>query len=117
MKFLVDAQLPRKVAFFIVENDHDAIHTLDLPNKNATTDLEINKISISEKRIVISKDIDFYNRYLTKLEPYKLLYINTGNMSTQALISLLNKNFKNIIEELQFNSVVEITNESLITIL
>ncbi len=38
-------------------------------------------------------------------------------MSTQALISLLNKNFKNIIEELQFNSVVEITNESLITIL
>jgi len=117
VKFLVDAQLSRKIASFLIENDHDAIHTLDLPNKNATSDLEINRISISEQRIVISKDVDFYNRYLTKLEPYKLLYVNTGNLSTKALIDLIDKNIENIIEQIEYNSVVEITKESLITIL
>lgn len=117
MRFIVDAQLSRKISFFLHEHDHDAIHTLDLPNKNKTSDIEISKISISEKRVVISKDVDFYNRYLTKVEPYKLLYINTGNLSTKALIHLFERNLLQIVEQLEYNSVVEITNDSLITIL
>lgn len=33
MKFLIDAQLPRRLAIFMQELGYDAIHTLDLPNK------------------------------------------------------------------------------------
>lgn len=88
MKFLVDAHLSKKISSFLNDKEHDSIHTLDLPNKNKTSDKEINKISINDSRIVISKDVDFYNRYLTKLEPYKLFYINTGNISAKALIEL-----------------------------
>lgn len=54
MKFLVDAQLPKTLARFLSERGFDAIHTLDLPNKNITDDLEINRISFAENRVVIT---------------------------------------------------------------
>ncbi len=63
MKFLVDAQLPKALARFLHRRGFDAVHTLDLPNKNVTADSEINKISHAEQRIVISKDSDFYDSY------------------------------------------------------
>jgi predicted nuclease of predicted toxin-antitoxin system len=33
MKFMVDAQLPRKFVIWLSEAGHDALHTLDLPKK------------------------------------------------------------------------------------
>ena len=117
MKFIVDAHLPRKLANFLNEKGFDCMHTLDLPKKNATSDEEINALSIKEQRVVISKDSDFYNRYLTKLEPFKLLQISTGNIKTKDLIDLFDKNFDRIIDEISYNFVVEITRNSLITIL
>ncbi len=33
MKFLVDAQLPVRLARFLREHDYDTIHTKDLPQK------------------------------------------------------------------------------------
>lgn len=77
MKFLVDAQLPRSLARFLHDKGHDAIHTLDLPAGNDTSDNEINSISISENRVVISKDGDFYDSFTATREPYKLLHIRT----------------------------------------
>ncbi|MGL5892041.1 MAG: DUF5615 family PIN-like protein [Bacteroidia bacterium] len=41
MKFIVDAQLPKKIALMLVDEGFDAIHTLDLPQKNHTSDKEI----------------------------------------------------------------------------
>ena len=35
MKFLVDAQLPRRLCAVLAGRGHDAIHTLDLPDSNA----------------------------------------------------------------------------------
>lgn len=117
MKFIVDAQLPRKLSNFLVEKGYDCVHTLDLPKKNVTPDEEISALSLKEKRIVISKDSDFYNRFLTQLEPYKLLQISTGNIKTKDLIDIFDKNLDRIIEEISYNFVVEITRNSLITIL
>ncbi|MEO1518072.1 MAG: DUF5615 family PIN-like protein [Bacteroidota bacterium] len=117
MRFLVDAQLPKKLAIYLSERGYDCIHTLDLPKKNATSDQEINDLSLKERRIVISKDSDFYNRFLVKLEPFKLLQISTGNLSTQKLMKLFDENFDKIMEEIAHNFVVEITQKSLIVIL
>lgn len=41
MKFLVDAQLPRRFANWLNEAGHDALHTLDLPKKNRTSDNDL----------------------------------------------------------------------------
>ena len=54
-KFLVDAQLPRRLANRLQDWGYDAIHTLDLPEQNVTTDEVINDIS---------KDADFVNSVL-----------------------------------------------------
>ena len=58
MNFLVDAQ---RLARRLQDSGHDALHTLDLPNGNRTTDAEINHLSLKEQRIVITKDADFVN--------------------------------------------------------
>ncbi len=42
MKFIIDAQLPRRLSYFLREKGFDSIHTLDLPKGNKTSDTEIN---------------------------------------------------------------------------
>jgi len=59
MKFLVDAQLPRRLVFRLREEGHEVIHTLDLPFGNRTTDSAINELSIREGFIVMTKDANF----------------------------------------------------------
>jgi uncharacterized protein with PIN domain len=64
MKFLVDAQLPRNLARWLAEAGHDALHTLDLPRKNRTTDAEVVERAVQDGRVVVSKDSDFVASYL-----------------------------------------------------
>jgi len=46
MNFLVDAQLPRRLAHRLRDLGHDVVHTLDLPLKNRTPDSEVKEISL-----------------------------------------------------------------------
>src|SRR5215217_7904550 len=55
MNFLVDAQLPRRLARRLQEAGHDVLHTLDLPAGNSTTDSEINALSLRKSRVVSPK--------------------------------------------------------------
>jgi predicted nuclease of predicted toxin-antitoxin system len=41
VKFLVDAQLPIRLARLLQMSGYDVIHTRDLPGQNATTDDDI----------------------------------------------------------------------------
>jgi hypothetical protein len=52
MKFLVDAHLPRRLCAMLAMHGHDAMHTLDLPAKNATKDRVVNQISLDDRRVV-----------------------------------------------------------------
>ncbi len=45
MKFLIDAQLPYRVAQRLNELGYDAMHMLDLPDGNRTTDSSITQIA------------------------------------------------------------------------
>jgi predicted nuclease of predicted toxin-antitoxin system len=55
MKFLIDAQLPKALSQILKDAGQDSLHTLDLPNKNNTTDTQINELSLKEKRIEFQK--------------------------------------------------------------
>ncbi len=114
MKFIVDAQLPRSLAKFLCDKGHDAIHTLDLPEGNDTIDVEINRLSLTEERVVISKDKDFYDSFTARREPYKLLHIRIGNSTNAALLDLFEKNLDRIIAELGAGSVIELTRSYII---
>jgi len=50
VKFLVDAQLPRRVAAWLTSRGHDAMHTLDLPRRNLSSDADACAIADSENR-------------------------------------------------------------------
>ncbi|WP_242038841.1 DUF5615 family PIN-like protein [Anabaena lutea] len=93
---------------------HNSLHTKNLPLKNATPDSEINKISILEQRIVITKDKDFLDSFLIKQEPYKLLMITTGNISNKQIEQLFLQNITQIIELFLTYDFLEMTRDSLI---
>ena len=116
MKFIVDAQLPKALAFALRERGFDVIHTSELPNGNDTTDAEINRLSKAESRIVISKDADFYDSFTAKKEPYKLLHVKTGNIKNSQLIELFDRNFDLIVNKLDESSVLQITQNHIIKI-
>jgi predicted nuclease of predicted toxin-antitoxin system len=92
MNFLVDAQLPRRLARELVAAGHDAVHTLDLPAANRTPDNDIVAVAIQENRIVVTKDNDFVVSFHLRGAPPKLLLISTGNISNDRLSQLLAAN-------------------------
>ncbi len=114
MKFLVDAQLPRRLAIRLSEAGHDALHTLDLPNANRTTDAEILKIAAHEQRVVVTKDADFVNSYYINHQPEKLLLVSTGNISNAALMALFFNNLPAIVTAFQTAGLVELSSATLI---
>ncbi len=114
MNFLVDAQLPRRLARRLQEVGHDVLHALDLPAGNRTTDTEINALSLRESRVVITKDTDFVNSYLLVGQPYKLLIVSTGNITNADLEALFVPNIPAIVAALQTNSYLELTRTTLI---
>jgi predicted nuclease of predicted toxin-antitoxin system len=116
MKFIVDAHLPKTLAYSLREKGFDVVHTSELLDGNDTTDTEINRLSIAENRIVISKDADFYDSFTAKKEPYKLLHVKTGNIKNTELIALLERNMELIIKQLDESSVVQISQNYIIKV-
>ncbi|NJN48484.1 MAG: DUF5615 family PIN-like protein [Alkalinema sp. RL_2_19] len=114
MKFIVDAQLPTRLAKFLQEAGYDTIHTWDLPEQNATPDSSINTISIGQERIVITKDSDFVDSFLTIQQPYKLLLITTGNIKNSELEALFAQHLSTLIALLTEYSYVELSRDAII---
>ena len=59
MKFLIDAQLPRRLATQVQQAGLDATHTLELPDGNRTTDQTLIALSITNQAVLVTKDSDF----------------------------------------------------------
>ncbi len=114
MKFLVDAQLPKEIAWILKNKGFDAIHTDDLPDKEKTTDNQIREISVNESRVVISKDSDFIDSYFVNRIPPRLIIITTGNIRNKALFSLFSNNIDRLIELLGSCNLVEMDNDEII---
>lgn len=114
MRFLVDAQLPRRLSHQLRAAGHDALHTLDLPRGNRTTDEEITARAEAESRVVITKDADFVNSLVLFGRPSKLVLISAGNLSNADLERLLASQLHRLIGALEANDFVEITASTLI---
>ena len=104
MKFIIDAQLPATLASYFPE--HDIIHTLSLEEGNLTTDNQINLLSVSEERILITKDDDFYHSYIALHKPYKLVLVKLGNMRLRDLKSYFERNAPTVISLMKEHSFI-----------
>lgn len=110
MKFIVDTQLPFKLALFLRSRGYDCIHTTDTPQGHLLGDEEIVRIAINTERTVVTKDSDFRDNYNTKGAPPKVLFLTFGNIGNSELMryfedhidSIINL-FKGDIEFIEFN--------------
>lgn len=114
MKFIVDAQLPRRIAAWLRGHGHDAVHTLELLDANRTTDTAINELAGKEGRIVVTKDADFVNSHILHRKPEKLLLISTGNITNRALEAALLPNIPAIVAAFESSSFVEVSRTGLL---
>jgi predicted nuclease of predicted toxin-antitoxin system len=114
MKFIVDAQLPYRLALLLRDNGFDALHTDDLPDKERTSDNEIRSISVLENRIVITKDYDFVDSHILTKIPEKLLLVTTGNIKNKQLFDLWRSNWELIIHMFETWNFVKLSKEHVI---
>ena len=113
MKFLVDAQLPRRLCHRLGERGHDAVHTLDLQQANRTPDAIINQVSVAEERVVITKDGDFVDSLIVQGVPYKLLLVSTGNIRNNALEEILLQSLEALVVGFDTHDFIEIDRTAL----
>ena len=109
MKFIVDAQLPQALSDLLKYRGYDSIHTLELPEKNATSDDVITEIAISQKRIVITKDNDFLESFLLTSKPDKLIIVRTGNIPNSILLKMFDSNLELIKQMITRSNLIEIS--------
>ena len=108
MNFLIDAHLPRRMAAWLSAAGCDAVHTLDLPDANRTTDEQVNDVAHREQRVVLTKDADFVDTHVLRGRPAKLLLISTGNISNRDLEALMVPLIPEIIREFGSHSFLEL---------
>jgi predicted nuclease of predicted toxin-antitoxin system len=114
MKFLIDAQLPRRLAIQLQQAGFSATHTLELPEANRTTDQTLIGLSITAQAILVTKDSDFVQSFLLKREPWKLLLVSTGNIGNDELMKLFEQNIGPLTEAFRTFDFVELNRLSII---
>ncbi|MEV0298163.1 DUF5615 family PIN-like protein [Nocardia sp. NPDC050710] len=114
MKFLVDAQLPRRLAAFLASSGHDAVHTSELSLGNRTPDHQIAARADHDGRVVITKDRDFWVSHVLHNCPRTVLIVATGNITNSALVALFADHLDDIVELLAACAVVEMSSDRLV---
>jgi len=114
VKWLIDAQLPRRLADRLNNLGHDAVHTLDLPRENRTADSELCQFAFAESRIVVSKDRNFLDSYLVTGLPPQLLWVTTGNITNRDLLELFESLLSELPTAFDQASCVELTIDGLL---
>lgn len=97
MRFLVDAQLPWRLAVFLKDAGHDVLHTRELAEGNRTTDGAIAVIAERDGRVVVTKDRDFRDGHLLGGTPRRLPVVATGNITNAALLDLFRRHLAEIV--------------------
>ena len=114
MNFLIDANLPRRIVHIFQERGHNAVHTLELPEGNATADSALLDYAEQNNCVITTKDSDFSSSFWLQNRPQRLLLISTGNIRNTELETLLIANFDQLISALTENRYVELTREHVI---
>ncbi|MGH3501938.1 MAG: DUF5615 family PIN-like protein [Nocardioidaceae bacterium] len=114
MKFLIDAQLPARLARQLTTVGHDAVHTTDLPGGNRTSDAQLTTIADEQGRVVVTKDRDFRNAHLLACAPRRLLVVATGNITNAALLALFTAHLDAIVDAFAGADFLELGPDALI---
>jgi predicted nuclease of predicted toxin-antitoxin system len=114
VKFLVDAQLPRRLALWLQQRGHDVVHTLDLAQQNRTPDPLLLARANQDVRVLVTKDTDFEITHELGQGPPKLLLITTGNIHNNELLSLFVRHEETLFRLLAQHEFIELSRSQVI---
>ena len=101
VKFLVDNQLPRCLARFLVEKGHEAVHVLDAGLGHLTPDIKIWEYAASNGYVVVTKDDDFVELALLDAQPVSVVLVCLGNSRNAVLLAAFDKALAALCQEIE----------------
>ena len=114
MRFLVDAQLPVRLAVALSAAGHNAVHTSVLPSGNRSSDAVVAASADGEQRAVVTKDRDFRDSHFLRGTPQRLLLVSTGNIPNDRLLEVFDLHLPLIVAAFDEGSFVEVSADALI---
>lgn len=107
--FWIDAQLPPQLAEWLrVEFEFDALALREIGLRDAD-DRTIFDRARADNVILMSKDVDFVDLVSRFGAPPKLIWLTCGNVSNEALRSLLRSRLKLALTVLESDDIVEVS--------
>ena len=86
MRFLVDNHLPATLSRWLTAKGCNSTHVQDI-GLDAAKDTPIWEHAVAEKRIVVSKDEDFFHLANRQGDTGSLLWVRLGNCRTPVLVA------------------------------
>ncbi len=100
-KYLVDVNLPKKFSYF---KTVDFIHVVDI--NPCMTDRDIWDYALINNMVLLSKDADFYDLFLTKVNHPKVINFRFGNFTLNETHHYFQKFWPTIIDHLDTASFI-----------
>ena len=109
MKFLIDANIPKSVIDYLINNNFDVT---DIKKVNITMpDVDIIKLAQKEQRIIITLDKDFIALIQYPKYQVSTIVIRLKNLQSENIISYLEELFEKQNQNLLNNSLTIINND------
>lgn len=101
LSFLVDVNLPKYFSFF-----NDSVFSFVSDINLQMSDTEIWDYALKNKLVIITKDTDFYSRFLVSENAPKIIYFQLGNSSLKQLHQYFNDNWDKIQTEIETSRLI-----------
>ena len=101
MQFLVDVNLPKYFSFF---NHPDFFHVADLDP--CLTDRQIWDYALAHDYVIVTKDSDFYYKYLTSARCPKIIHLQLGNTTLKTLYHYFEQHWEALVAQLASGSYI-----------
>jgi predicted nuclease of predicted toxin-antitoxin system len=109
MRFLVDTQLPKRLAHRLREAGHEAEHVLDL-NLAQSADNDLWLHATTQQAVIVTKDEDFAEWITTGRPGPSVVWLRIGNCSNTELLNWLIPQWPQVVQALASGDrLVEVT--------
>jgi predicted nuclease of predicted toxin-antitoxin system len=108
VKFLVDVNLPKHFHYF---NANNFYHVVDINPK--MSDKEIWDYAIENKYVILTKDTDFYTRFITSTKSPRIIYFKLGNQTLKELHDFFKINWSYILSLLDNSRFIVVTESAI----
>ena len=107
-QFLVDVNLPKRFSFF---NSPLFTHIADIDAY--MTDQQVWEYALENEKVILTKDADFYDKFMISKVSPKVVYFQLGNLSLKELHNFFMNNWEAIISHLENGSMLVVQKDQI----